>query len=53
MSSYLGGGRPPENVWVEPEAHSRSAGRPSHIKSFAPIGTRSHEVRVIHLQLHA
>lgn len=40
MSSYLGGGRPPENVWVEPQAHRRSAGRPSHIKFFAPIGTR-------------
>lgn len=38
-SIYFGGGTPQTNIWVYPQAHHRSSGRPSRIKSFALNGT--------------
>ena len=49
LPAFTGGGRPHtheySHVWVEPPTHRRSAGRPPHMKVFAPTGTRTHAVR--------
>ena len=33
------------HVWIEPLRHCISAGRPPHLRVFAPTGTRTHSVR--------